>query len=124
MESFFPPLEAIFDERAKHPVLLVDAVEESANVTLPGEIASGKLHGMIFGFHISPHTHSRHTKRGSQIWIYGHLVRRACAPAKRPSLLYLEEELVRWNEERVHLQHPADDHHRVRAQDVHCHACA
>jgi len=34
--------------------------EESANVTLPGEIASGKLHGMIFGFHISPHTDSRH----------------------------------------------------------------
>jgi len=57
----FAPVEAIFEERAKHPVLLVDAVEESANVTLPGEIASGKLHGMIFGFHISPHTDSRHT---------------------------------------------------------------
>jgi hypothetical protein len=48
----FAPVEAIFEERAKHPVLLVDAVEESANMTVPGEIASGKLHGMILGFHI------------------------------------------------------------------------
>jgi hypothetical protein len=61
MESFFSPLEAIFDERAKHPVLLVDAVEESANVTLPSEIASGKLHGMTLGCHISPHLRSRHS---------------------------------------------------------------
>jgi hypothetical protein len=61
MESFFPTLEAIFDERAKHPVLLVDVVEEGANVTLPGEIASGKLHGMSLGCHISPHLHSRHS---------------------------------------------------------------
>ncbi len=30
-----------------------------------------------------------------------HLVRHACALANRPSLPYLEEELVRWNEERV-----------------------
>jgi hypothetical protein len=30
-----------------------------------------------------------------------HLVRSACALANRPSLPHLEEELVRWNEERV-----------------------
>src|SRR6266566_3422748 len=59
MESFFPPLEALFDERAKHPVLLVDAVEESANVTLPAEIASGELYRMTLDRHISPH-YERH----------------------------------------------------------------
>jgi hypothetical protein len=41
-------------------VLLVDAVEESANVTLPAEIASGKLYGVTLGGHRSPHIHSRH----------------------------------------------------------------
>src|SRR5712664_110014 len=60
MESFFPPLEALFDERAKHPVLLVDAVEESANVTLSAEIASGEMYGMTLACHISPHMHSRY----------------------------------------------------------------
>src|ERR1700730_1226135 len=60
MESFFPPLEALFDKRAKHPVLLVNAVEESANVTLPAEIASGELYGMTLVCHISPHMHSRY----------------------------------------------------------------
>ncbi len=58
--SPFAPVEAIFEERAKHPMLLVDAVEESANVTLPAEIAPGELYGMI-GCHISPHMHSRRT---------------------------------------------------------------
>jgi hypothetical protein len=42
-------------------VLLVSAVEESANVTLPAEIASGELYGMTLVCHISPHMHSRHT---------------------------------------------------------------
>src|SRR5207253_3994564 len=54
VESFFPLLKAIFDERAKHSVLLVDAVEESANVTLPAENAPGKLNRMAVGCHISP----------------------------------------------------------------------
>src|SRR5258707_7633812 len=58
MEGFIPPVEAIFEERAKHPVLLVDAVEECANVTLPAEIASGELHGMTLVCHISPHMHT------------------------------------------------------------------
>src|SRR5260370_40473394 len=52
------PLSLIFVHRAKHPVFLVSTVEESANVTLSGKIASGKLHGMTFRRHISPH--SRH----------------------------------------------------------------
>src|SRR5258707_3733337 len=59
MEGFIPPVEAIFEERAKHPVLLLGAVEECANVTLPAEIASGKLHGTTLDRHISPHIHSR-----------------------------------------------------------------
>src|SRR5229473_1621976 len=37
-----------------------------------------------------------------------------------PSLPYLEEELVRRNEERILVQQPAHDHDRVRAHDVHC----
>src|SRR5260370_30390244 len=97
--SLFAPVEAIFEEGAKHPVLLIAAIKESANVTLPAEIASGELYGMIDS-HISPHTDSRDTNE-DLIWIYRHLVRRACALAKRPSLLYLDKELVRWNEERV-----------------------
>src|SRR5712671_7245342 len=51
MEGFIPQVEAIFDERAKDPVLLVDAVEEGANVTLPAEDAPGKLHGTVVGDH-------------------------------------------------------------------------
>jgi hypothetical protein len=49
-----PPVKAFFDERAKHPVLLVDAVEKSADVTVTPETASGKLHQTVIGFHISP----------------------------------------------------------------------
>src|SRR5882762_2656550 len=60
MEGSIPPVEAIFEERAKHSVLLVGAVEEGANVTSLAAIASCKLHGMTLGCHISPHLHSRH----------------------------------------------------------------
>jgi hypothetical protein len=61
VESLVPPVEAVFEERTKDSILLVGAVEESANVTMPAEIASGELYGMING-HTSPHMHSRHTK--------------------------------------------------------------
>ncbi len=50
--------------------------------------------------------------------------RQAGARANRPSLPDLEEELVRRNEERVLLQDPADDHHRVRPHNIHGHARA
>jgi hypothetical protein len=53
VESLFSPIKALCDKRAKHPVLLVDAVEERANVTFPAESATGKLHGTIVGSHIS-----------------------------------------------------------------------
>src|SRR5260370_31327014 len=65
MEGFCPPPEALFDDRAKHPVPLVDAVEESANVRLAAETASGELYGMTLGRHISPHIHSRHAKEST-----------------------------------------------------------
>jgi hypothetical protein len=58
VEGLFSPVDAIFEERAKHPVLLVQAVEESTNMTSLGELASGKLHGLTLGSHISPpHTY-------------------------------------------------------------------
>src|SRR6202158_3155616 len=65
MEGFIPLVEAIFEERAKHSVLLVGAVEEGANVTSPAVIASCKLHGMTLGCHISPHIHSGHATEGT-----------------------------------------------------------
>src|SRR5438445_5257680 len=54
MESLIPLVEAVFDERARHPVLLVDAVEESADVAVWAEHASGKPHGAVSGYHVSP----------------------------------------------------------------------
>jgi hypothetical protein len=54
MESFIPSVEAILDERAKHPVLLVQTVEKRANVTVPAKGGSGNLHGIPGGLHISP----------------------------------------------------------------------
>jgi hypothetical protein len=60
MERFIPPVETIFDERAKHSMLLIGAIEESTNMMLPGEISSGKPRELILGCHISPHMHTRH----------------------------------------------------------------
>jgi len=51
MERLVALIEAVLDERAKHPVLLVPAPEESANVTLPAETASGEPHGMVASCH-------------------------------------------------------------------------
>src|SRR5205807_1659100 len=63
VDAFLGPIEALLDERAKHPVLLLDAVEESANVTFPAENATGKLHGMFVGSHTSPHVDSGDRRR-------------------------------------------------------------
>jgi hypothetical protein len=52
VESFLSSVEAVFDIGAKHPVLLVGAIKESANVTLAAESAASKLHGMVTGSHI------------------------------------------------------------------------
>jgi len=54
MKGFVPSLEALFDERAKHPVLLVEIVEKSANVTVLAETAPGTLHRAAVRFHVTP----------------------------------------------------------------------
>ena len=46
--------KAVFDERAQHPVLLVHAVEECANVTVLAETAAGTSHGTAVRYHPSP----------------------------------------------------------------------
>ena len=43
VSGLFAPVEAIFVERAEHSVLLVDGVEESADMISPGEIDPGEL---------------------------------------------------------------------------------
>src|SRR4051794_31864437 len=53
MEGFFPPLDALFDKRAEYPVLLVEVVEESANVPMLAEAAAGALHGTATCCHLS-----------------------------------------------------------------------
>src|SRR6266404_3760625 len=54
VEGLVTTVKAVFDERAQHPVLLVHAVEESANVTVLAETASGTLHGSAVRCHTSP----------------------------------------------------------------------
>ena len=51
-KALSPPLEAFFDKRAKHPVLLVETVEESANVTVLTEHGPGTSYGTAVHFHI------------------------------------------------------------------------
>jgi hypothetical protein len=53
MEGFIPLVEAFLDERAKHAVLLVGAVEERANVTMLAESAPRDLQGMPVGVHFA-----------------------------------------------------------------------
>src|ERR1700738_3958566 len=50
MVRLVSPVEALLDERAKHVVLLVDAVEERTNVTSRVENTPGKR-GKLFGGH-------------------------------------------------------------------------
>src|SRR5207249_12208785 len=51
-------------------------------------------------------------------WTSMRLVQEPCSLARHASLPKLEEELIRRNEERILLQDPADEHHRVRSHDV------
>ena len=50
----YPSVETIFDEQAKHSVLLIDVIEESANMTLAGDITVGKPYGLTCDCHVSP----------------------------------------------------------------------
>ena len=54
VESPLTSVETVLDERAKDPVLFLDAVEERADVTVLTENAPCKLHGMLSGFHGPP----------------------------------------------------------------------
>jgi hypothetical protein len=52
VEGLLPPVETILDERPKHAVLLVDAVEERANMMMLAESTPGKRRGMPRARHI------------------------------------------------------------------------
>src|SRR3954451_4997668 len=56
VERLVATVEAVFDEGAQHPVLLIDVVEESANVTVLTETAPGTSHGTAVRCHVSPPT--------------------------------------------------------------------
>jgi hypothetical protein len=53
MKDFIPSVETIFDERAKHSVLLIGVIEESANM-LAGDIPADKTLGLTCDYHVSP----------------------------------------------------------------------
>jgi hypothetical protein len=53
MKDFIPSVETIFDEGAKHSVLLIGVVEESTNMTLASDIIAGKPHGLTSEYHMS-----------------------------------------------------------------------
>src|SRR5258707_9035203 len=72
VESFVPPLEPLSDERAKHPVFLVHAVEESADVTALAKNTVGTPHRTAVRFHFSPPA-----KRAN------HLLQRTCSGSQR-----------------------------------------
>jgi hypothetical protein len=52
VEGFVPLVEALFDKRAKHPVFLVETVEESTNMTVLAEAAPGTLNGTAVRSHV------------------------------------------------------------------------
>src|SRR5205807_7986528 len=55
MKGSFTAVEAILDERPKHPSLLLGAAEERADMTLSAQRTPGKLYGLMLGSHVSPH---------------------------------------------------------------------
>jgi hypothetical protein len=52
MEGFVPPVETILDKRAKHAMVLVDAVKECTNMAILIEKTLDKLRGLRGGLHI------------------------------------------------------------------------
>jgi hypothetical protein len=54
MKSLVAPLEPLFDERAKHPVLLVEAIEKSANVIVSAKHAISYVDGTFIALHDGP----------------------------------------------------------------------
>src|SRR5579859_693063 len=58
MVDLSPTVETVLDERAEDAVLLVDAVEERANVTVVAGSSPGELRGVPGGLHNS-HFHAQ-----------------------------------------------------------------
>src|SRR5467141_1479540 len=54
VERLLSPVEAVFDERPKHAVLLVQAIEERAHVTVPAESTAVELGRTIADSHVWP----------------------------------------------------------------------
>jgi hypothetical protein len=54
VESLIALVEAVLDERVQHAVLLVDAVEERANMTKRGESVRRNPQRIVLGFHTLP----------------------------------------------------------------------
>src|SRR5580693_6920562 len=54
MGSFFTPIEAVLIEGAKHPVLLVQAIEERTNVSVRSDAGACTPQGIPGRRHLSP----------------------------------------------------------------------
>src|SRR5579864_3614353 len=54
VRSLFTPIETILIEGAQHPVLLVQAVEERANVSVRSDAGASTLQGTTVRRHLSP----------------------------------------------------------------------
>jgi hypothetical protein len=67
MEGFVASVETILDERAKHSMMLVDAVEERANMTVPAESARGELRGLRGDIHILTFAQERRILPGEPV---------------------------------------------------------
>src|SRR5258706_9793486 len=83
MEGLVSLVEALFDEGAKHPVLLVAAIEESANMTLVAQTARVKLNRTTLGCHTSPQLRSKkltEEQSRTQIQMYTAIGVRKSAP--------------------------------------------
>src|ERR1700681_3489876 len=61
--NLFAAIEGVSDEGAKHPMLLIDVVEERADVTLPAQGAPSKLDRVIVACHKNKSPHIGWTKR-------------------------------------------------------------
>jgi hypothetical protein len=67
MVDLVPPVETILDERAKHAVLLVDAVKERAYVTMLADSSSGGLRGVLGAPHILTSTQRVQLQPGESV---------------------------------------------------------
>jgi hypothetical protein len=54
VSSLFTPVKAILVEEAKHPVLLVEAIEERANMSVRPDAGAGTLQEIAVRRHVSP----------------------------------------------------------------------